>query len=189
MQSKLISPSSASCSNSRRCSATLSGGRARSRRSASTASECCATESGAPGHTEWPPQRKVRDRPMARSSSVQSKAVGDSRSSRRPDGRRTQARVGARHSVAWRGEVDGGGHQQILGEPGGDAGAALAQVLRPPRLVQPHGEVVARHQQACPAARATAPRCARASGGSRRRPWSCRPPWKAARRGSSPRRR
>src|ERR1700723_3688051 len=64
---------------------------ARSRASASTKRQCCATEKiCAP--SVWPFQRATRARPWAMSSSSMSSGDGSSRSSRRPDSMRCQAR-------------------------------------------------------------------------------------------------
>ena len=89
MQSQTSMNSGASCRSSRIASSVVSGPSAW--RIASTVRLCWATDSGC-SHREAPLYRMVRERPAARSSSVQACGSGLRRSSRRLDLRSTNAR-------------------------------------------------------------------------------------------------
>src|ERR1700719_2211682 len=80
----------ASCTTTARRPPRSSRG-ARNRASASTNRQCCATEKMC-APLVWPFQRATRAKPCAMSSSSMSSGDGSSRSSRRPDSMRCQAR-------------------------------------------------------------------------------------------------
>ena len=89
MQSQPSMNSVASCRSSRSPSPAVSAPSAS--RIASTVRLCWATESGC-SHRDAPPHRMVRERPAARSSSVQASGSGLRRSRRRRDRKSTKAR-------------------------------------------------------------------------------------------------
>src|SRR5690349_15788684 len=93
-----ITYSGASCKSTiRRASGVRAGSIAPA--TASTSSECCATEKTC-GPRVWPFQRATRARPWAMSSMAMSAGLGSRRSRRRPESMRCHARLGASEGSA-----------------------------------------------------------------------------------------